>query len=110
MKMDHDENIFLSFIKDIYKQIWFENRSFICLLYSALKTIGFSELESTDELERYLGHVKVDMVYLKNIKSKELQLYQYELLDYEIKDGAVLLKLKNGKTVPINLGIGGIDE
>ena len=50
------------------------------------------------------------MVYLKNIKSKELQLYQYELLDYEIKDGTVLLKLKNGKTVPINLGIGGIDE
>lgn len=108
MKMDHDEDIFSSFIVDIYKQIWFEQRSFLCLLYSVLKTVGFSELESMDELEHYLRHVKVDMVYLKNIKSEELQLYQYELLDYEIEDGTAMLKLKNGKTVPIDLG--GIDE
>ena len=76
--------------------------------YTHLDVYKRQELESMDELEHYLRHVKVDMVYLKNIKSEELQLYQYELLDYEIEDGTAMLKLKNGKTVPIDLG--GIDE
>lgn len=100
MEDDHSKELFNAFIKELYVA-WSRERSFVCLLYSALNTNGFSDFSSREELERYVNIIQIDMIYINSTNSDGVQLYRKDLQKYQFVGENIIISLRNGKSVSI---------
>lgn len=75
--------------------IWAKNGGVkVCLMYSALNTVGFSDLKSITELEHYIDNINIDMIYIKtNHGEWQVYLDKYDTYRFEDRKRYKLLKI-----------------
>lgn len=65
-----------------------------CIMYSALNTVGFSQIKNVHELEHYIDNIIVDMVYIKtNYGEWQVYLDKYDTYRFEDRKDYKLLKI-----------------
>lgn len=91
---------FKNLVKEMYRKSKAE-RNLVGILYSATQTYGFSELINFDE---FADKILIDMMYLKSkLTDTEINVYEWELEDYKIKnsESTVYIKLRNKPEVAL---------
>lgn len=75
--------------------IWAKDgRVKVCLMYSALNTVGFSDLQNIKELEHYIDNINIDMIYIKtNHGEWQVYLDKYDTYRFEDRKRYKLLKI-----------------
>lgn len=75
--------------------LWAKNGGVkVCLLYSALNTVGFSDFKTIIELEHYIDNINIDMIYIKtNHGEWQVYLDKYDTYRFEYRKRYKILKI-----------------
>lgn len=90
---------FKNLVLDAFKK-YKEDGNLSGILYSAVSTYGFSQINDIEGLVESSG---ADMLHLKStLTDTEIDIYEYDLVDYKIKssESTIYVKLRN-KEVPL---------
>lgn len=88
---------FQQLLVDCYK-IAKRNPNLIGVIYSAISTYGFSEIA---DIETFAKNSAADMLHLESKRTHtEIDVYEYNLINYTIKDANICIKLRN-KTITL---------
>lgn len=72
-------------------------RNFIGIIYGAISSDGFKDII---DIDGYMNTMNPNMLYLRSsIDNSEIQIYDYELIDYKICDDGIWIKLTNKEVV-----------
>jgi hypothetical protein len=65
------------------------------ILYNPISTDSFNDII---DIDKYMDLVNLDMMYLcSRITNEEIEIYSWDLEDYEIKDDTLIIKWNNGR-------------
>lgn len=94
-----DNRKFKSLIIDAYNKA--KEGNLVGIIYSAVSTYGFRDLK---DVEGFAENCNPSMLYLKSkLTDTEIDIYEWELEDYKIKDSesTIYVKLKNKMEVAL---------
>lgn len=65
---------------------------FVCIMYTSQISVGFSEIQSIEQLRRFIYTVSINMVYIKNRYDEEIQIYTFDLSSFYINNNILHVK------------------
>lgn len=80
---------------------WRDGQELVVLMYTPLKTIGFSDIANISELKQIIQKTPVDMLLIKTSK-KEHQIITSRFDTYSFRLSSLNIKYLNGDTEKIN--------
>lgn len=80
---------------------WRDGQELVVLMYTPLRTIGFSDIANIDELKQVIQNIPIDMLLIKTSK-KEHQIITNRFDTYSFRLSSLNIKYLNGDTEKIN--------